>query len=162
MRSIGTGRVRSVLVSACCATTLAGGGSGSVETLANDNLSVPSTYVCPIEASEADCELREGASVTMIADAARFRLLADDWRHRTRHESSISRAILDSSHIKIVRMDKDVVLPLILAELRDRGGHWYWALFTLTDETIGDRGDSLTTVKAKWLAWGREHGYLHA
>jgi hypothetical protein len=158
-----TGRIRSVLVTVCCAATLAGGSGGSiVATVANGNLSVPSTYVCPVKTSEADCELNEGASVTVVPDAARFRLLADDWRHRTRHESSISRAILDPSHIKIVRMDKEVVLPLIFAELRERGGHWYWALYTLTDETIGDRGDSLATVKAKWLEWGREHGYLRA
>ena len=59
-------------------------------------------------------------------------------------------------------MDKEVVLPLIFAELRDNGGHWYWALQTLTEENIGTRDDTLATVKEKWLEWGRTHGYLRS
>lgn len=157
-----TGRIRSVLVSACCAATLVSGGNGLVETLTNDNQSVPTVYAYPVEASEADCEVKEGTSIIVVSDAARFRQLADEWRHDTRYRSNITRAILHPSHIEIVRMDKEAVLPLIFAELRDRGGHWYWALHTLTRQTIGSSDDSLATVKAKWLEWGRTHGYLRS
>lgn len=116
-----------------------------------------------MEARASDFSSDEVRGVSVISDAARFRILADDWRQRTRHESSISRAILHPSHIKIIRMDKETVLKMIFPELRDRGGHWYWALQHLTEVTdIGERGDGLEVVKAKWLQWGREHGYLSA
>ncbi len=157
-----TDLVKYTFIAVCCATTIAGSG-GTVMTPTYCNPNMGSEHMRVVEASEKDCWMAEISSVTLIPDAARFRLLADDWRSDTLYESSISRAILHRSHMLIVNMDKEVVLPFIFAELRDRGGHWYWALSFLTNETtIGDRGDSLATVKAKWLEWGYQHGYLRA
>lgn len=153
---------RWVSVSACCVVTLATG-AGITETRANCAQAIPSAYVCALEVSQSDLETTNSAgSVFEVSPAARFRLLADDWRRATRYESSVTRAILHPSHMLIVGMDKNVVLPFIFTELRDKGGHWFWALHFLTGESIGDRDDSLATVKAKWLEWGHNHGYLYA
>lgn len=156
------------VASAVCVVVASGGiaaGMGAVETMTG---APPCLVECATSTTDAqelslvpiEAQSQENAS-SLISDAARFRILADDWMDRTEHESSITRAILHPSHIKIVGMDKDVVLPMIFAELRDRGGHWYWALQFLTGVTdIGERGDSLAVVKAKWLEWAREHGKL--
>jgi hypothetical protein len=157
-----TDLVKYTFITVCCATTIAASG-GTVITPTYCNPNMGSAHVRAVEASEKDCSTAESSAVTLIPDAARFRLLTDDWRRDTLYESSVTRAILHRSHMLIVKMDKEVVLPFIFAELRDHGGHWYWALSFLTGETtIGDRGDSLATVKAKWLDWGRQNGYLRA
>jgi hypothetical protein len=159
---VDTDRIKKNFIMVGCAVTVVSGGIAvERETLANGNLT-SSGYVYPVKVSESDCDVKIASAATAISDAAKFRQLADEWRRDTRYRSNISRAILHPSHIEIVRMDKEVVLPLIFAELRDRGGHWYWALHTLTKQVIGSNDDSLATAKAKWLEWGRTHGYLRS
>lgn len=112
--------------------------------------------------SSASCVASSGVETDrLLTDAARFRVLADDWRRGTRHQSAISRAILHPSYMGIIKMG-EAALPFIFEELKERGGHWYWALQAITERTVGDPNDSLTTVKAKWLGWGRANGYLRA
>ena len=115
-----------------------------------------------VETSESDCENKEGTALSLISDSTRFRLLADDWLNATEFDSSVTRALLHPSHIKIVEMDGEVTLPLILAELRDRGGHWYWDLYRLTNVEMGQRGNKLAVVRNRWLEWGKQHGHLHS
>jgi hypothetical protein len=49
----------------------------------------------------------------------------------------------------------------MLADLRDTGSHWFWALREITGENPvapEDRGYVDRMIQA-WLAWGRERGY---
>jgi len=129
--------------------------------VANADLPTSSGYTSPVKAFESDCDLNEGQSVSAISDSARFRLLAEDWRRNTRYRSDITRAILHPSYVRIIKM-REAALPFIFRELEEHGGHWYWALQAITEQTVGDSSDNLTTARAKWLEWGRANGYLRA
>lgn len=150
-----------VAVAVCCVVTVVGA-SDTSGIVGNIDLPASSAYVCPVEVSQIDYASYEASSSCVVPDEAAFKLLADDWRRKTRFRSNVTRAVLHPSHIAIVRMKKETVLPLIFVELRNRGGHWFWALETLTGVKMGDPGDSLTTIKMKWLEWAREQGYLPA
>jgi hypothetical protein len=51
-------------------------------------------------------------------------------------------------------------LPFILRDLRQRGGHWLWALFAITGEDPSPEGTDYETAVRAWLDWGVQRGYL--
>jgi hypothetical protein len=89
----------------------------------------------------------------------KFRRLADGWRRDTRYISSVSQIAMHPSYQKIVGMGQDV-LPFILREMQERGGHWLWALHVITDEDPAPPGATFREAVQAWLEWGTEHGYL--
>jgi hypothetical protein len=99
---------------------------------------------------------------------ARFNELVSQWRKEIGHTSSVQKMVSNRAYLAIMLMAADdprnqrMITRFILEELRDRGGHWYFALQVITRHTIGSRGDSLATVKAGWLQWGRTNGYLQS
>lgn len=54
------------------------------------------------------------------------------------------------------------VIPYILLDLSTRGGFWYPALRSLAREwPVPEEANGVPRLmKAAWLAWGRQHGYL--
>lgn len=52
------------------------------------------------------------------------------------------------------------VLPLIFADLRDRGGQWYWALECITGENPAAEAQTLPDAKRLWLEYAAQHQYL--
>ena len=53
------------------------------------------------------------------------------------------------------------VLPLIFRELRDHGGHWYWALGAITrHEPEVQEAGNIRLMKQAWLSYAREHNLL--
>jgi len=54
------------------------------------------------------------------------------------------------------------IIPLILEELREHGGEWYWALRTITGESPvpPEASGRRRLIKEAWLDWGRERGYI--
>lgn len=55
-------------------------------------------------------------------------------------------------------------LPLILEDLRQNSGHWYWALKAISNEdpvAPGDRG-AIKKMKEAWLRWGEAKGLIRA
>jgi len=51
-------------------------------------------------------------------------------------------------------------LPMILEDLRQNSGHWYWALKAISNEdpvVPGDRG-SIKKMRNAWLQWGETKG----
>jgi hypothetical protein len=90
-----------------------------------------------------------------------FRSHASRWRHETGMLSSPTRISTHPDYQGIIRMGKPVV-PLILRELRDRGGQWYYALEVITGENpIPPQAESyVPQMKAAWLAWGQSQGYI--
>lgn len=89
-----------------------------------------------------------------------FQRLADQWREETKYLSIAKRMAEHPAHQKIVAMGERAV-PLILAEMERRPGHWFIALRTLTganpipEESRG----KLQEMTEAWLKWGREQGY---
>jgi hypothetical protein len=52
--------------------------------------------------------------------------------------------------------------PLILRELEREPDDWFWALAAITGENPIPPGAErkLAEMRAAWLQWGAEHGYL--
>jgi hypothetical protein len=60
---------------------------------------------------------------------------------------------------KIIGMGWDAV-PFILNEMQQRGGHWLWALYAITDEDPAPQDATFREAVQAWLEWGRGRGYL--
>lgn len=55
-------------------------------------------------------------------------------------------------------------LPMILEDLRQNSGHWFWALKAISNEdpvVPSDRG-SVKKMKNAWLQWGEVKGLVRA
>jgi hypothetical protein len=86
---------------------------------------------------------------------ARFKALADAWRHGSLGPSSdLAHLLIHPAYLAIIAMGPDVV-PLIMEEMRERPDHWHRALAALTDvdpvprEAAGD----VVAIADAWLAW---------
>lgn len=91
----------------------------------------------------------------------RFRLLAQQWRADTQWLSSASQAAMHPAYQAIIGMGADA-LPLILEDLRQNSGHWYWALKAISNQdpvVPADRG-SIKKMRAAWLRWGEIKGLI--
>jgi hypothetical protein len=92
-----------------------------------------------------------------------FRALADQWHMETGHLSSPEQIAGHRNYLRIIGKGEQV-LPLILNDLRTRGGFWYTALEALTDASPvppSAAGDMLA-VRDAWINWGRQRGYVLA
>jgi hypothetical protein len=90
-----------------------------------------------------------------------FAALANRWHDETDFLSSPSRIASNDSYLQIISIGKRVI-PMILEDLKERGGHWYPALRNISGEDpvpIEARGD-VEQMKKSWLQWGRERGYI--
>ncbi|KKN06954.1 hypothetical protein LCGC14_1072090 [marine sediment metagenome] len=90
----------------------------------------------------------------------RFVELANRWHDETDHLSSASDITNNDTYLKIISMG-EAVIPLILLDLRERGGSWYRALRILSDADpvpTEVRGE-VPKMKEAWLRWGRDQGY---
>ncbi len=90
-----------------------------------------------------------------------FEKLADEWREETKYLSFTQQIAMHSAYQRIIGLGESAI-PLILEELSNFGGHWYWALNSITGENPvkkEDRGNISLTKKA-WLEWGTEQGYF--
>jgi hypothetical protein len=85
----------------------------------------------------------------------RFRALAHRWRSETRWFSSTTEIAMNPAYQAIIGMGP-AALPMILEDLRQNSGHWFWALKAISDEdpvVPRDRG-SVKEMKRAWLRWG--------
>lgn len=91
----------------------------------------------------------------------RFKSLAQKWRADTRWTSSTTDIAMHPAYQAIIGMG-DEALPLILEELRDSSGYWYWALKAISNEDPvppPDRG-AIKRMKSTWLRWGEAKGLI--
>jgi hypothetical protein len=90
-----------------------------------------------------------------------FSLLAQQWRRDTMAMSSDKDIVLHPAYYQMIGMGRPA-LPLILRELKERGGHWFLALRAITRENPVKPEDKgrIPNMTAAWLRWGEEHGYL--
>ena len=102
--------------------------------------------------------------VEVAADATletEFQTLVGRWREETLGHWNAAIILAHPAHQQIVEMGEDA-LPLIFADLAAGGGHWWRALRTITGTSPiseEDMGRS-SKMRAAWLHWAREHGYL--
>lgn len=90
----------------------------------------------------------------------RFADLAATWQEERGPSSRFDSIVLAPSYQRIIAMGTAAV-PLILAEIRRKPDHWFWALHVLTgvnpipDKHLGDVG----AMTADWLSWGAAQGF---
>lgn len=91
----------------------------------------------------------------------KFKTLADQWRKETMFVSSSSEKLFHPAYLKIIGMGWSVV-PLILKELEQKGGHWFLALRSITDEDPVKPEDAghIKKMAEAWLEWGKQNHYL--
>ena len=84
-----------------------------------------------------------------------FSRLTKQWHTETDGHSSPSRIVSNQAYLKIISLGKSVI-PMILDELREKGGYWYPALRALTDENpVPESARGRTRLmKEAWLDWG--------
>jgi hypothetical protein len=92
------------------------------------------------------------------ADSIAFQALADDWRRET---SVLSGMDIEAhpAYLKIIRLGWPA-LPLILQDLRDHGGHWFWALEAITGKNPADEATNVREATTAWLEWAKEHAII--
>ena len=90
-----------------------------------------------------------------------FRRLVVQWRREVMHLSSTTARVSHPAYKKITQMGRDVV-PLLLRELLERGGHWFSALEAITkdDPVKPEDSGNVPKMSKAWIEWGRERGYL--
>lgn len=86
-----------------------------------------------------------------------FNRLAERWQQETLLESSVHRVAMHPDYQRIIGLGPAVV-PLILNEMAERQGHWFWALVALTGEDPAREMTTLKDATEAWLAWGQARG----
>lgn len=83
-----------------------------------------------------------------------FEVLAAQWHDEADGLSLTYRKVTHPAYLKIIGLGPRVV-PLIVEDLRERGGWWFAALEALTRENPASSLDSghPEAVKAAWLQW---------
>jgi len=96
-----------------------------------------------------------------LATEQKFKRLTDQWRKETFLSSSSTDIVYHPAYLKIIGMGK-IVLPLILRELEQSGGHWFLALSSITDENPVNPDDAgkIKKMKDAWIQWGKQNHYL--
>lgn len=89
------------------------------------------------------------------AESTLFAVLTD-WWHRDTDASSITRDHMQHPAVEVLRQRGAAALPFILADLRDRGGHWFPLLRELAAEDAPEepREGGVRAVRNAWLEWG--------
>jgi hypothetical protein len=90
---------------------------------------------------------------------ARFRRLAREWRDETQWLSSTTEIAMHPAYQAVIGMGPDAI-PLIIADLRENSGQWYWALKAISNEDPvppANRGNIGEMARA-WLAWADQKG----
>lgn len=90
-----------------------------------------------------------------------FAVLTARWKHDTRLQSSVEIIAIHPAYQRIIGMGKRVI-PLILKDLEQSGGQWYWALRAITGESpiSPEARGKIPEMKKAWLDWGRRVGYI--
>ncbi|HDY67966.1 MAG TPA: hypothetical protein ENH85_09265 [Candidatus Scalindua sp.] len=97
---------------------------------------------------EADCLIK-------------FQELKSRWEVDTAILSSITEIAMHPAYQQIIGMGRNTI-PLILAELKERPGHWFWALKSITgeDPVLPEQRGRIKEMTKAWLNWGRDKGYI--
>ena len=91
-----------------------------------------------------------------------FRNLADWWHEATDALSSPDEKVDHVAYQRIIKLDQSI-LPYILEDLRDHGGHWFVALEEITQmgpPIPNGVTPSLRAERDAWLSWGKASGIL--
>ena len=91
----------------------------------------------------------------------KFNNLKSEWLEDTAFLSSIYEISMHPAYQQIIGMGK-TALPLILNELINKTGHWFWALksITGTDPVTQEQRGNVNEMTNAWIQWGIENNYI--
>ena len=120
---------------------------------------VPVNYVGqPENASWSGSESQQG--VFLFELEKEFKELSELWYGDTKKMSFIRQKAIHPAYQKIIGMGWNA-LPLILRELKTRGGDWLWAIEAIVrNENPAEGMTNFKEAVAAWLAWGRENLHI--
>ena len=92
---------------------------------------------------------------------SKFQNLIAQWRKDTVFLSSSTDKLSHPAYLKIIGMGEPA-LPLIFREMKERGGHWFLALRSISDADPVNPEDvgKIKKMTEAWLQWGMQNGYL--
>ncbi len=90
---------------------------------------------------------------------AEFHALVDQWQTETSFHSSLGEIFTNQAYQRIMAMGRDA-LPLILAELRRKPGHWFYALEKIAGRDMAEGAKTFAEARTAWLRWGRDNNYM--
>jgi len=93
--------------------------------------------------------------IKQIEFEKQFSNLVKQWKDETAGHSSVSKKLLNFSHLRIISMGEAVV-PLILHELKQSPDHWFVALKAITNADPVSPDASFDQAVQEWLKWGYE------
>lgn len=98
-----------------------------------------------------------------IDGLTRFYELKNKWEEDTAILSSVTEIAMHPAYQQIIGMGQDAI-PLILAEMKKKPGHWFWALKSITgnDPVPPEQRGRVKKMTEAWLNWGIEQGYIYA
>lgn len=102
----------------------------------------------------------ESISKQRSIPAIHFNILKTEWEAKTALLSSITEITLHPAYQQIIGMGT-AVIPFILAELKRKSAHWFWALKAITgeDPVLPEQRGRMNEMREAWLRWGRKQGY---
>jgi hypothetical protein len=97
----------------------------------------------------------------LAASKARFERLAAEWRREAGPLSSSTDRAMLPAYQAIIGMGR-TALPFIFEELRQRGGHWFWALRAITGENPvpPEHRGNVEAMTQDWLRWACDRGCI--
>jgi hypothetical protein len=109
---------------------------------------------------DAAVHFRQPTTRQSVSIAERFDELVRRWREETASLSSTTAQATHAAYQRIIGMGPDALL-LILRELEDHGGHWFWALRAITglDPVRAEERGRVSLMRQAWLRWAREQGF---
>lgn len=95
----------------------------------------------------------------LAASKARFEILAAQWREQAAPLSSSTDRAMLPAYQAIIGMGESA-LPFIFEEMRNRGGHWFWALRAITggNPVPPQHRGNVEAMTQDWLQWWRDRG----
>lgn len=90
-----------------------------------------------------------------------FDTLSRKWKRETGFHSSLTLKFMHPSYQRIIAMGR-AALPLILGELQQRPGHWFYALRFIAGKEGEEvpNADNIDDARSAWLEWGYRHRYI--
>ena len=112
------------------------------------------------QGARADTSEEEPWSTEQFSEAittATFQRLKEQWYHDTALVSSGTKILNHPAYQQIIKLGPSVV-PLIIEELRQGKGHWFYALSRLTGYVPAqEHRGNMGKMQAAWLQWAEEH-----
>ena|SRR5215212_9017417 len=90
-----------------------------------------------------------------------FQTLTTAWKRDCEVQSSPRRIAMHPSYQRIIALGAPA-LPLILHDLQNTGGPWFWALHAITGENPvpAEHAGFAEQMVDAWIAWGRQRSLI--